>query len=96
MVIPSLFYHNSEQFIGPASPFLGCKKYSRLFFPNTKCMSKNKQFYGIDISKDVFDVLTDPEQVIIDFEESRVVDMSAIEALNRITERYHKVMVNKI
>ncbi len=59
-------------------------------------MSKNKQFYGIDISKDVFDVLTDPEQVIIDFEESRVVDMSAIEALNRITERYHKVMVNKI
>ncbi len=29
--------------------------------------------------------------MIIDFAESRVVDMSAIEALNRITERYHKV-----
>lgn len=38
-----------------------------------------------------FDVLGDPDEVIIDFEESRVVDMSAIEALNRITERYHKV-----
>ncbi|MEX0635622.1 MAG: STAS domain-containing protein, partial [Ferruginibacter sp.] len=30
-------------------------------------------------------------EVIIDFAESRVVDMSAIEALNKITERYHKV-----
>lgn len=38
-----------------------------------------------------FDVLNDPEQVVIDFEDSRVVDMSAIEALNKITERYTKV-----
>lgn len=38
-----------------------------------------------------FDVLNDPEEVIIDFYESRVVDMSAIEALNKITERYLKV-----
>lgn len=38
-----------------------------------------------------FDVLNDPAEVIIDFAESRVVDMSAIEALNKITERYHKV-----
>jgi SulP family sulfate permease len=38
-----------------------------------------------------FDVLNDPDEVIIDFEESRVVDMSAIEALNKITERYQKV-----
>ncbi|MBY5951448.1 SulP family inorganic anion transporter [Algoriphagus marincola] len=38
-----------------------------------------------------FDVLNDPEEVIIDFEESRVVDMSAIETLNKITERYQKV-----
>ncbi|MDI1316644.1 SulP family inorganic anion transporter [Flavobacterium sp.] len=37
-----------------------------------------------------FDVLTDPNEVIIDFAESRVVDMSAIEALNAITLRYHK------
>lgn len=38
-----------------------------------------------------FDVLKDPNEVIIDFRESRVVDMSAIEALNKITERYQKV-----
>ncbi|TDQ17227.1 SulP family sulfate permease [Algoriphagus boseongensis] len=38
-----------------------------------------------------FDILNDPEEVIIDFAESRVVDMSAIEALNKITERYQKV-----
>jgi len=37
-----------------------------------------------------FDVLSDPDQVIIDFRESRVADMSAIEALNKITDRYHK------
>jgi SulP family sulfate permease len=38
-----------------------------------------------------FDVLNDPQEIIIDFKESRVVDHSAIEALNKITERYHKV-----
>ena len=38
-----------------------------------------------------FDILNDPDEIVIDFEESRVVDMSAIEALNKITERYQKV-----
>lgn len=38
-----------------------------------------------------FDVLNDPDEVIIDFKESRVADMSGIEALNKITERYAKV-----
>lgn len=37
-----------------------------------------------------FDVKNDPDEVIIDFKESKVVDMSAIEALNKITEKYHK------
>lgn len=37
-----------------------------------------------------FDVSNDPEEIIIDFAESRVVDMSAIEALNAITHRYHQ------
>ncbi len=37
-----------------------------------------------------FDIPNDPEEVIIDFEESRVVDMSAVEALNKLTERYYK------
>lgn len=49
-------------------------------------------FFGsVSAFSDKFDVLSDPENVIIDFAESRVVDMSAIEALNKITERYQKV-----
>jgi len=49
-------------------------------------------FFGsVTAFSEKFDVLNDPDEVIIDFEESRVVDMSAIEALNKITERYHKV-----
>ena len=37
-----------------------------------------------------FDVNGDPDDVIIDFSESTVVDMSAIEALNTLTEKYMK------
>jgi SulP family sulfate permease len=37
-----------------------------------------------------FDVKNDPERVIIDFSESRVADMSAIDALNNLTEKYNK------
>jgi sulfate permease, SulP family len=49
-------------------------------------------FFGsVTAFNEKFDVLNDPQEVIIDFAESRVVDMSAIEALNKITERYHKV-----
>ncbi|WP_127845351.1 SulP family inorganic anion transporter [Psychroflexus aestuariivivens] len=49
-------------------------------------------FFGsTTVFNDKFDVLNDPDEVIIDFKESRVVDMSAIEALNKITERYMKV-----
>ena len=49
-------------------------------------------FFGsVTTFNEKFDVLNDPNEVIIDFAESRVVDMSAIEALNKITERYHKV-----
>jgi SulP family sulfate permease len=49
-------------------------------------------FFGsVTAFNEKFDVLNDPEEVIIDFAESRVVDMSAIEALNRITERYQKL-----
>ena len=38
-----------------------------------------------------FDVVNDPNEIIIDFKDSRVSDMSAIEALNVVTQRYHKV-----
>ncbi|MDI1323408.1 MAG: SulP family inorganic anion transporter [Algoriphagus sp.] len=48
-------------------------------------------FFGsVAAFNDKFDVLNDPEEVVIDFYESRVVDMSAIEALNKITARYSK------
>lgn len=49
-------------------------------------------FFGsVTAFAEKFDVLNDPAAVIIDFKESRVADMSAIEALNALTERYHKV-----
>ena len=38
-----------------------------------------------------FDVSGDPENVIIDFKDSRVYDMSGIDALNKLTERYKAV-----
>ncbi len=53
--------------------------YGPLFFGSTTLFAEK------------FDVQNDPDEVIIDFQESRVVDMSAIEALNKITERYQKV-----
>lgn len=46
-------------------------------------------FFGsVTAFNDKFDVHNDPQEVIIDFAESRVADMSGIEALNRLTERY--------
>jgi SulP family sulfate permease len=48
-------------------------------------------FFGsVAVFNDKFDVLDDPDEVIIDFADSRVVDMSAIEALSKLTERYQK------
>ena len=48
-------------------------------------------FFGsVQAFTEKFDIAGDPEEVIIDFAESRVVDMSGIEALNRITERYRE------
>lgn len=48
-------------------------------------------FFGsVQAFNEKFDVLNDPKEVVIDFQESRVNDMSGIEALNKITERYEK------
>ncbi|MEO6286890.1 MAG: SulP family inorganic anion transporter [Dyadobacter sp.] len=48
-------------------------------------------FFGsITAFNEKFDISNDPQEVIIDFSESRIADMSGIEALNKITERYHK------
>lgn len=49
-----------------------------LFFGSTKAFSEK------------FDIINDPKTVIIDFAESRIADMSAIEAVNVITHRYAK------
>lgn len=38
-----------------------------------------------------FEPATDPEIVIIDFKDSRIADMSGIDAINKLTERYRKV-----
>jgi len=53
--------------------------YGPLFFGSTTAFAEK------------FDIQNDPQEVIIDFKDSRVADMSGIEALNRLTERYQKV-----
>lgn len=46
-------------------------------------------FFGsIAVFFEKFDILNDPKEVIIDFKESRIADMSAIEALNSLTKKY--------
>ena len=48
-------------------------------------------FFGsVTAFNEKFNVDSDPDEVIIDFQESRIADMSGIEALNKITERYDK------
>lgn len=37
-----------------------------------------------------FDVAGDPDEVIVDFAESRIADQSAIEAINKLADRYHQ------
>jgi sulfate permease, SulP family len=53
--------------------------YGPLFFGSTTVFAEK------------FDVTNDPEEVVIDFKESKIMDMSAIDALNKITERYANV-----
>ena len=53
--------------------------YGPLFFASTTAFAEK------------FDVLNDPDEVIIDFAESKIADMSAIDAVHKITERYAKV-----
>ncbi|MET1056372.1 MAG: SulP family inorganic anion transporter [Pedobacter sp.] len=53
--------------------------YGPLFFGSVTTFNEN------------FDLANDPEQVVIDFKDSRIADMSAIDALNKLTERYNKI-----
>jgi len=50
--------------------------YGPLFFGSVKAFHEK------------FEISEDPNEVIIDFKESRIADMSGIEALNKLTERY--------
>lgn len=47
-------------------------------------------FASISAFNDKFDVNHDPDKVIIDFRESRIADMSGIDALNKLTIRYQE------
>ena len=38
-----------------------------------------------------FDPINDPEEIVIDFQESRIVDHSGIDAIHKVTERYEKL-----
>jgi SulP family sulfate permease len=52
--------------------------YGPLFFASTTAFAEK------------FDVLNDPDEVVIDFRESKIADMSAIDAVHKLTERYAK------
>ncbi|MGB3467404.1 MAG: SulP family inorganic anion transporter [Cyclobacteriaceae bacterium] len=41
-----------------------------------------------------FDIANDPKEVIIDFQESRIMDQSAIESINKLAEKYQKLGKN--
>ncbi|RYU81877.1 SulP family inorganic anion transporter [Hymenobacter persicinus] len=48
-------------------------------------------FFGsVQAFTDKFDVAQDPAEVVVDFRESRVADMSGIDALHKLTERYQR------
>jgi SulP family sulfate permease len=52
-------------------------------------------FFGsIELFQSKFDAKNDPDEIIIDFKESKIMDQSAIESINKIAEKYLKL--NKI
>ena len=53
--------------------------YGPLFFGSTTAFAEK------------FDITNDPTEVIVDFKESKIADMSAIDAVNKLTERYAKI-----
>lgn len=53
--------------------------YGPLFFGSTTAFAEK------------FDIKNDPNEIIIDFAESRITDMSAIEAVNAVTSKYAKL-----
>jgi SulP family sulfate permease len=48
-------------------------------------------FFGcVELFNSKFDVSNDPKEIIIDFKESRIMDQSAIECINKLSEKYIK------
>ena len=48
-------------------------------------------FFGcVELFNSKFDVDNDPNEIIIDFKESRIMDQSAIECINKLSEKYLK------
>jgi SulP family sulfate permease len=58
---------------------------------------KHYEFYGplffgsTTLFSNKFDYMNDPKEIIIDFAESRIMDQSAIEAINKVAEKYLKI-----
>jgi sulfate permease, SulP family len=48
-------------------------------------------FASVQTFGEKFDPLNDPDEIIIDFAESRIVDHSGLDAVHKVTERYHKL-----
>ncbi len=52
-------------------------------------------FFGsVTTFTDKFDPMNDPNEVVIDFKESRIVDMSAIDALDKLSKKYSQLNKN--
>ena len=47
-------------------------------------------FASVSAFNEKFDIAHDPSYVIVDFKDSRIADMSAIEAVNKLTGRYRQ------
>ncbi|MCC3160629.1 SulP family inorganic anion transporter [Hymenobacter sp. 15J16-1T3B] len=48
-------------------------------------------FASVQAFTEKFDPATDPQQVVLDFRDSRVADMSGLDALHKLTERYQRL-----
>jgi len=49
-------------------------------------------FFGSTLNfKDVFDVKNDPDKVVLDLCHARVMDFSALEAIDSVAKKYHKL-----
>lgn len=71
----------------------------KILYSNTDTDSKGRKRYKINGTlffgsvfnfNEIFDINTDPQEVVLDLKYSRVMDHSAIEAINNIAQRYEE------